>query len=136
MLMKSERHGSWGRQVGGAERAVEKLDADRETRYLGVELGEHVALVAGTTRRLPRHEGEYFESCAGCAVRCLEAPAPVLRVDTAVGDLADVVMLAEEELARLVCQRDALPGHLEVDHGGGGQRPPGCVLQRVCATGF
>lgn len=69
-----------------------------------------MALVVRGAVRPPGHEGE-----DGLLVRlALTGPHPVLRIDGTVRDNIRLVVLPEELLARIVRERDALRGDLEV----------------------
>lgn len=103
--------------AGGHHQLVHEVD-DGSRRLVQVQLRKNVALVASSGRGLASHKGKEFVWSTQASIGRFQAPSPVLRVNSTMRDLADVVMFPEEKFSCVVRQRDPLPGHLEVYSGG------------------
>lgn len=99
-------------------------ERDDRRRWLSrFHLAEHVALIVRRRSRFLRHESEdVLVADRNLRVGDLNAPAVVVGVEAEVGDRVAGIMFAEEQLARVVGQCDALRRDLEVNFRGCRQR--------------
>lgn len=82
------------------------------------ELAEDVTMIVGWRRRLFGDKGKDVLILDGdVGIGDVHGPSMIVRIEAKVGDRVGRVVLAEEELTRIVGQRDSLLRHLEMNLG-------------------